>query len=77
LKLIDFGFATIIKPEGGEKLMCGTPGYVAPEIYTKAGYNCKVDIFSLGIVLYTVYRFRVRIDLQEIYRLRQENFQSY
>jgi len=77
LKLIDFGFATIVKPGGVEKLMCGTPGYVAPEVYTKVGYNCKADMFSLGIVLYRVYRFRIRIDLQGICRLSQENFKSY
>jgi serine/threonine protein kinase len=45
----------MIEPGGTEKLMCGSPGYVAPDIYTKMGYNCKADIFSLGIILYTVH----------------------
>lgn len=34
---------------------CGTPGYVAPEILNTRSdnkYNCRVDIFSAGCILY-------------------------
>lgn len=54
LKLIDFGFAAAIAPGTTERLMCGSPGFVAPEVYTQEGYDCKADVFSLGVVLYTV-----------------------
>ncbi len=33
---------------------CGTPGYVAPEIFTKSGYSYKADIFSLGCVFFNL-----------------------
>ena len=33
---------------------CGTPGYVAPEILNDEPYGCKVDIFSLGVILFTL-----------------------
>jgi serine/threonine protein kinase len=36
-------------------MRCGSPGYVAPEILNDLGYNCKVDIFSAGIILYILY----------------------
>jgi len=31
---------------------CGTPGFVAPEIFKTKNYTPKVDIFSLGVVLF-------------------------
>ncbi|CAD8057114.1 unnamed protein product [Paramecium sonneborni] len=33
-------------------LRCGTPGFVAPEILKNQEYNCKVDVYSVGIILY-------------------------
>lgn len=40
------------------KGICGTPGYVAPEIFDTSfeinypGYGLEVDIFSAGVVFY-------------------------
>jgi serine/threonine protein kinase len=33
---------------------CGSPGYVAPEIFLETGYNYKADIFSLASVFYNL-----------------------
>jgi calcium/calmodulin-dependent protein kinase I len=33
---------------------CGSPGYVAPEIFKKSGYSYKADIFSLGSVFFNL-----------------------
>jgi serine/threonine protein kinase len=33
---------------------CGTPGFIAPEIFKYKNYTPKVDIFSLGVVLYSL-----------------------
>ena len=52
LKIADFGLAIVIKPEVPERLKCGSPGYVAPEVLNNLGYNTKADIFSAGIMLY-------------------------
>ena len=56
LKLGDFGLSTIIEFEGERKRsLCGTPNYIAPEILDgKTGHSFEVDIWSLGIIIYTL-----------------------
>jgi len=52
LKLVDFGFAKQLPVNGMTHTLCGTPEYVAPEIIGRRGYNCMVDFWSAGILLY-------------------------
>lgn len=47
--LIDLGFATFEKDFRLLFTRCGTPGYVAPEVLNDKEYNCKADVFSLGV----------------------------
>lgn len=44
----DFGISKIVSD--GNTSYCGTPFYMAPEIFALQQYNLSVDIFSLGIV---------------------------
>ena len=37
-----------------ETLLCGSIGYIAPEMINKVGYGPKVDIFSCGIIMYVL-----------------------
>uniref|UniRef100_A0A2P2IDH6 phosphorylase kinase n=1 Tax=Hirondellea gigas TaxID=1518452 RepID=A0A2P2IDH6_9CRUS len=60
VKLTDFGFAKILTP--GETLMelCGTPGYLAPELLRSnmiegaPGYGMEVDLWACGVIMYTL-----------------------
>ncbi|CAD8060662.1 unnamed protein product [Paramecium sonneborni] len=53
LKLIDYGFSTLLSDVQGLESRCGTPGYVAPEIYEKShAYNQLCDIYSLGAIIH-------------------------
>lgn len=56
VKLADFGLAEIIEEESFITKLCGTPVYIAPEIVANprhCQYTKAVDIWSLGVVLYT------------------------
>lgn len=53
VKLIDFGLSvTSDNIELFKK--SGTPGYVAPEVLIADTYGTQVDVFSLGVILYTM-----------------------
>jgi len=57
IKLADFGMAGFVGKDGKLRGRCGTPGYVAPDIL-RAGineaYGINVDLFSIGVVAYTL-----------------------
>ena len=50
VKLCDFGWSAVNRPS--RKTFCGTYEYMAPEIFENKKYNHKVDIWSLGILLF-------------------------
>ena len=56
LKLGDFGLATKLDFDGERKrTICGTPNYIAPEVLEgKDGHSYEVDIWSLGVIIYTL-----------------------
>jgi eukaryotic-like serine/threonine-protein kinase len=51
--LMDFGIARLMSEPGEQdESMTGTPQYMAPERISGEGVDARVDIFSLGAVLY-------------------------
>ena len=48
IRIADMGLAAFTLQDELLEMKCGTPGYVAPEVFTKSGYEYKADIFSLG-----------------------------
>ncbi|KDE05567.1 PLK/PLK1 protein kinase [Microbotryum lychnidis-dioicae p1A1 Lamole] len=57
LRVGDFGLAALVKfPGERKKTICGTPNYIAPEILfdTTNGHSFEVDIWSLGVIMYTL-----------------------
>lgn len=52
LFLADFGVARIVDPDNASLSLRGTFGYMAPEIFFGRSYDLRVDIYSLGMVLY-------------------------
>ncbi|THV04761.1 Pkinase-domain-containing protein [Dendrothele bispora CBS 962.96] len=57
VKVGDFGLAALIENPGErKKTICGTPNYIAPEVLfdTANGHSFEVDIWSIGVILYTL-----------------------
>uniref|UniRef100_A0A6U4Q5S4 Protein kinase domain-containing protein n=1 Tax=Hemiselmis andersenii TaxID=464988 RepID=A0A6U4Q5S4_HEMAN len=53
IKIADFGFACNVTGEHSLRGLCGSPGYVAPEIIReKDGYGLPVDMWSMGVIFY-------------------------
>lgn len=51
VKLGDFGFAQVIRPDQGSSDFRGSPLYMAPEIYTGGSYDATVDLWSVGVIV--------------------------
>ncbi|XP_017915237.1 PREDICTED: serine/threonine-protein kinase SIK3 isoform X4 [Capra hircus] len=55
IKIADFGFSNLFTPGQLLKTWCGSPPYAAPELFEGKEYDGpKVDIWSLGVVLYVL-----------------------
>jgi serine/threonine protein kinase len=52
LKIADFGFAKHLEEAKMLESLCGSPIYMAPEILKFKEYDCKVDLWSMGVMLY-------------------------
>ena len=52
LKIIDLGACKVLSYGQKTKESIGTNGYISPEIYLNDEYSFKVDIWSLGVILY-------------------------
>jgi len=53
IKVCDLGLAQIVR--SGSDVMhtvCGTPGFMAPEIWRKQPYGNKADMWSIGAIMY-------------------------
>ena len=53
IKILDFGLSTNARGVNDSQIV-GTPYYMAPEMINGKVYNEKVDIWSCGVLLYSL-----------------------
>ena len=75
VKLGDFGFSKVYSGTVSDnvgKTFCGTPYYVAPEIWKRERYSKKADMFSLGVLLYEMLTLRRPFHADDMNAVRQQ-----
>mmetsp|Transcript_92816 Transcript_92816/g.194002 ORF Transcript_92816/g.194002 Transcript_92816/m.194002 type:complete len:629 (-) Transcript_92816:329-2215(-) len=81
LKLIDFGFSQLWKPEDTTmKAFVGTLSYMAPEVlHFRARYTSQCDLWSMGVVTFALLTGRMPFngtEPQQIKDIKAGNFKS-
>jgi len=52
IMISDFGLSKLFNEDEIMKTACGTPGYVAPEVLKRQGYDRNIDLWSIGVITY-------------------------
>lgn len=52
LKIADFGFARFLEDGVMAATLCGSPMYMAPEVIMSLQYDAKVDLWSIGTIIF-------------------------
>ena len=78
IKVGDFGVSKILKKGKLASTVIGTPVYMSPEIINSNLYDHKIDIWSLGCVLYEMIMLKPPFNSKSIYHLMKNiNSVSY
>jgi len=84
VKIVDFGISRIeavfvhigkdlVTPLGtGHDEICGTPGYICPNVFKTRAYSHRSDLFSLGVIAHELFTGRNPFPGKSPYRTLQQ-----
>jgi calcium-dependent protein kinase len=60
IRIADFGLATLADDpiEAKKRVICGTAGYIPPEVLNSQKYSFKSDLFSAGSIMYSLLTYQ-------------------
>ena len=80
LRVSDFGLSALPEQRRADGMLvtpCGTPAYVAPEVLKKKGYDgSKADIWSCGVILYTLLCGYLPFQGENVIRIYRKAFRA-
>lgn len=75
VQIADYGYARVYPScvhSNVAHSMCGSPNYMAPEVWLRQPYSCKADMWSLGVVAYELITRRLPFPSTDVPELRKE-----
>ncbi|KAI9376981.1 hypothetical protein POPTR_019G011300v4, partial [Populus trichocarpa] len=77
LKIADFGLSRRVLPDNYVETVCGSPFYMAPEVLQFQRYDYKVDMWSVGVILFELLNgyppFRGRTNFQLLQNIKSSS----
>ena len=71
IKIADFGFAVKIE-SNMTNTICGTPLYMAPEVLTHTMYDSRIDLWSVGVIMFELYFERLPYSAKTLMELKKK-----
>ena len=69
-KLADFGLAKQLTTQGASpRVLCGTPHYMAPELFAGSAANKQTDIYAMGVTYFSLLTGHLPVETKSINEL--------